>query len=111
MLQLTKCNKMLLGVAGGLAILIAAPVMASEPPVTETAAGFGDVAARPVSDADVGVAGEGRGKVVVALAKFNVKIWAKNGWDYGRYESIKRHGPAGDPGPFPGTLKALGLRR
>jgi hypothetical protein len=42
---------------------------------------------------------------VVRLTKENIKIYDRLGWEAGRYMSVRKHGSAGDPGPYPGTRR------
>jgi hypothetical protein len=40
---------------------------------------------------------------VYSLVKLNIKIWGKVGWEYGRYEALKKYGV--DIGKYPGASK------
>ncbi len=41
----------------------------------------------------------------VWITKKNVQIYDRLGWEAGRYMSVKKHGPAGDPGRYPGLKR------
>jgi hypothetical protein len=46
------------------------------------------------------VSGDGW-NLIYKLVKLNVKIWGRVGWEYGRYESLKKYGV--DIGSYPGA--------
>ncbi len=51
----------------------------------------------------VNTTGRGNYNLIYKLVKLNIKIWGRVGWEYGRYESLKKYGV--DIGTYPGASK------
>jgi hypothetical protein len=95
MLKFSKTAALSLALVAGIATLGAVPAGAGNKKVTESfASAARTCAASACNSTKTGRAFSGA-----------VKAWDRAGWEAGRYLSTRRHGPAGDPGRYPGLRR------